>query len=43
MSNVKEKSGMASTDMLPLLGQRNKPLTTFRRAASELCPGRYAD
>ena len=36
MSNAEEKSSKASTDMLPLIGERNRSLTTFRRAASVL-------
>ena len=36
MSNAEEKSCNASTDMLPLLGERNRSLTTFRRAVSVL-------
>ena len=36
MSNADEKSSKASTDMLPLLRERNRSLTTFRRAVSVL-------
>ena len=36
MSNAAEKSSKASTDMLPLLGERNISLSTFRRAVSVL-------
>ena len=36
MSNAEEKSCKASTDMLPLLRERNRSLTTFRRAVSVL-------
>ena len=43
MSNAEEKSSKASTDMLPLLRERNRSLTTFRRAVSVLLPGLYAD
>ena len=43
MSNAEEKSSKARTDMLPLLRERNRSLATFRRAASVLLPGRYAD
>ena len=43
LSNAEEKSSKASTDMLPLLRERNRSLTTFRRAVSVLRPGRYAD
>ena len=43
MSNAEEKSSNASTDMLPLLRERNISLATFRRAVSVLIPGRYAD
>ena len=43
MSNAEEKSRKASTDMSPLLRERNRSLTTFRRAVSVLRPGRYAD
>ena len=32
MSNAEEKSCKASADMLPLLRERNRPLTIFRRA-----------
>ena len=32
MSNAEEKSSKASTDMLPLLRERNRSLTNFRRA-----------
>ena len=32
VSNAEEKSSNASTDMLPLLRERNRSLTTFRRA-----------
>ena len=32
MSNAEEKSSKASTDMLPLLGEKNRSLTTFRTA-----------
>ena len=35
-SNAEEKSSKASTDMLPLLRERNRSLTTFRRAVSVL-------
>ena len=35
-SNAEVKSSKASTDMLPLLRERNRLLTTFRRAASVL-------
>ena len=31
-----EKSSKATTDMLPLLGERNKSLATFRSAVSVL-------
>ena len=31
MSNADEKLSKASTDMLPLLRERNRSLTTFRR------------
>ena len=41
--NAEEKSSKACTDMLPLLRERNRSLTTFRRAVSVLRPGRYAD
>ena len=34
MSNAEEKSSKASTDMLPLLRERNRSLKTFRRAVS---------
>ena len=30
VSNAEEKSSKASTDMLPLLRERNRSLTTFR-------------
>ena len=43
MSNAEEKSSKASTDMLPLLRERNRSLTTFRRAVAVLWPGQYAD
>ena len=43
MSNADEKSTKASTDILPLLRERNRALKTFRRAVSVLLPGRYAD
>ena len=43
MSNAEGKSSKAATDMLPLLGERNRSLTTFRRAVSVLFTGRYAD
>ena len=43
VSNAEEKSSKASTDMLPLLRESNRSSTTFRRAASVLCPGGYAD
>ena len=36
LSNAEEKSSKASTDMLPLLRERNRSLTTFRRAVSVL-------
>ena len=36
MSNTEEKSSKASTDMLPLSRERNRSLTTFRRAISVL-------
>ena len=36
MSNAEEKSSKTSTDMLPLLRERNRSLTTFRRAVSVL-------
>ena len=39
MSNAEEKSSKASADMLPLLGDRNTSLTTFRRAVFVLLPG----
>ena len=32
MSNAEEKSSKSSTDMLPLLRQRNISITTFSRA-----------
>ena len=32
MSNADEESSKASTDMLPLLRERNRSLTAFRRA-----------
>ena len=35
-SKKKMKASKASTDMLPLLRERNRSLTTFRRAASVL-------
>ena len=35
-SNAKEKSSRANTDMLPLLRERSRSLTTFRRAVSVL-------
>ena len=34
VSNAEEKSSKASTDMLPLLRERNRSLTTLRRAVS---------
>ena len=43
MSNAEEKSSSASTDILLLLRERNRSLTTFRRAVSVLLPGQYAD
>ena len=43
VSNAEETSSKASTDMLPLLRERNRSLTTFRRAVSVLWHGRYAD
>ena len=36
VSNAEEKSSKAGTDMLPLLRERNRSLTTFRRAVSVL-------
>ena len=30
MSNAEEKSSKASTDVLPLLAERNRSLTTFK-------------
>ena len=39
MSNAAEKSCKARTDMLSLLRERNRSLTTFRRAVSVLLPG----
>ena len=36
MSNAEKKSGKASIDMLPLLRERNRSLTTFRRGVSVL-------
>ena len=36
MSNAEEKSSKASTDMLLLLGERKRSLTTLRRAVSVL-------
>ena len=36
MSNSEEKSNKAGTDMLPLSRERNRSLTTFRRAVSVL-------
>ena len=35
-ANAEEKSSKASTDMLLLLTERNRSLTTFRRAVSVL-------
>ena len=43
VSNAEEKSCKASTDKLPLLRERNRSLTTFRRTVSVLWPGQYAD
>ena len=43
MSNAEEKSSKASTEMSPMLRERNRSLTTFRKAVSVLLPGRYAD
>ena len=42
-SNAEENSSKASTDMLPMLRERNRSKTTFRRAVSLLWPGQYAD
>ena len=36
MSNAEEKSSKASTDMLPLLREKDRSLTTFKRAVSVL-------
>ena len=36
MLSAEEKSSKASTDMLPLLRERNRSLTTIRRAVSVL-------
>ena len=36
VSNAEERSCKASTDMLPLIRERNRSLATFRRAVSEL-------
>ena len=34
VSNADEKSSKARTDILPLIKERNRSLTTFRRAVS---------
>ena len=43
MSNAEEKSSKASTDMLPLLRERNRSLGTLRKMKlQQLCLHSYA-